>query len=434
MGIRSRLQAYESTHGPACVAIVGAGYVASGVMQTLMHTPGMTPGIVVNRNTERAIAAIEKLGVARDAIVVSDNKDVLAAALAQKRFAVTDDHTVLTSLPVDVVIEATGALDYGCRVILEALRAGQHVVSYNAEVDSLLAWRFHREAEKSGVIYTIADGDQPGALFRLCDQVEAMGFDISLLLNCKRHLDVHQNPSSGAGYAARDTTSARMTTAFGDGTKMQIEQAVVANARQMIPARRGMHGIKTTVETLIGDLERDWQASTSSALAEEAKGHVDYTLGGDFGAGVGVVAHHPQGSHHSKALSLYKMGEGPNYFFFRPYHLVHLELPLTLAGILLDMEPLARVDFPHSTSVIAIAKKNLHSGEQLDGIGGYCAYGLIDTYENASGYLPMALVDYASLVADVSIDQAIPLAAVELDTSKTIVQEWIALTVLWQSE
>ena len=431
MGIASRLAAYSTGHGPATVAIVGAGYVACGVINILHHCPATTPQLIVNRHVDKAIAAFEALGIERRDIVVSDERRPLLDALTSGRYAVTSDQALLESLPINIVVEATGAIDYGTRVILAALRAGQHVISFNAEVDALLAWRFHQEASRNGVVYTIADGDQPGAQFRLAEHLQAMGFEIAVMLNCKRHLNVHQNPSTGAGYAARDTTSAIMTTAFGDGTKMQIEQAVVANATGLVPAMRGMHGIESTMESLLSDASRLWPgqigvSDNSNDGIQKAKGYIDYTLGGDFGAGIGIIARHQQKTVHSRAMAFYKMGDGPDYFFFRPFHLVHLELPLTVADILLHGEPLARVEQPHVATVVSVSKKDLTAGELLDGIGGYCAYGLIDSYVDALTLLPIALSQYATLKVDVAQDTAISLADVELDDSSVVVQEWRA--------
>lgn len=414
MGIWQRLHRHAESHGETPVAVIGAGYVATGVVHSIAQSPGMRPAVIVNRSPDRAVAALTQMGIDADSIVISDSVDALSTAIRAGFPTVTSHSSVLTDLPIDVVVEATGALDYGTESILSLLDAGKHVVSFNAECDALLAWLFHERARANGVIYTIADGDQPGVLFRLQQQVEAMGFEVTASLNCKRHLDVHQNPESGAGYAARDTTSSHMTTAFGDGTKMQVEQAVVANATGMIPDKRGMHGIESNVATAAADIAR--------TLSEP--GRVDFTLGGDFGAGVGIVARHPNPHLHQKAMSFYKMGHGPDYFFFRPYHLVHLEIPLTIAELVLDNEPLATVVAPHVAEVVAIAKKDLAEGETLDCIGGFSAYGHIDTAEKASGYLPVGLVEYATMSADVSIDDPIPLSAVILDTSKTVVAEW----------
>ncbi len=414
MGIWQRLGRRAEDQGSTPIAVVGAGYVGTGVIHAISQSPGMHPAVVVNRNVDRAATAFSQVGVDSDSLVISDDARVLTDAIASGTPAITTHSSILTELPLDVVVEVTGALDYGTETILAMLDAGKHVVSFNAESDALLGWLFHERARANGVIYTIADGDQPGVLFRLQQQVEAMGFEVTALLNCKRHLNVHQNPETGAGYAARDTTSAIMTTAFGDGTKMQVEQAVVANATGTIPDTRGMHGIESTIAT----------ASVDIPSILSSPGRVDFTLGGDFGAGVGIVGTHPNHELHQQAMGFYKMGPGPDYFFFRPYHLVHLELPLTIAELLLDNEPLATIDEPHVAEVVAMAKKDLPAGEKLDFIGGFSAYGHIDTAEGARGYLPVGLVEYATMTAPVAQDDPIPLSSVSLDESKTVVREW----------
>lgn len=417
MGIWHRLQRHADSAGEVPLAIVGAGYVGTGVVHAIHQSPGMRPAIVVNRNTARGVAAFTALGYTTDDVVVAFERAALVAAVSAGSPCVTDSTEHLGELPIDMVIEATGALNYGTETILAMLNAGKHVVSFNAEVDALLGWRLHQCAAENGVIYTIADGDQPGVLFRLQQQVEAMGFEPTAYLNCKRHLNVHQNPETGAGYAARDSTSALMTTAFGDGTKMQVEQAVVANATGCIPDVRGMHGIESTVATAAVDI----------AAALSGPGRVDFTLGGDFGAGVGIVAEHPNAALHKEAMRFYKMGDGPEYFFFRPYHLVHLEIPMTVAEAILDNEPLATVDGPHTAEVLAIAKKDLVAGEKLDSIGGFSAYGHIEAAEHAAGLLPIGLVEFATMTEPVSKDDAIPLKSVTLDESLTVVREWLTL-------
>jgi len=356
MGIWQRLHKHADSAGDTPIAIVGAGYVGTGVIHSVAQSPGMRPSLIVNRNTDRAVSALTQMGVKADDVLVSDSKDELAAAIRSGTPAVTPHASIIAELPIDIVVEVTGALDYGTETTLAMLDAGKHVVSFNAECDALLGWLFHERARANDVIYTIADGDQPGVLFRLQQQVEAMGFEVTASLNCKRHLNVHQNPETGAGYAARDTTSAHMTTSFGDGTKMQVEQALVANATGMIPDKRGMHGIESTVATAAIDIP----------AILTTPGRVDFTLGGDFGAGVGIVGRHPNHDLHKQAMGFYKMGDGPDYFFFRPYHLVHLEIPLTIAELILDNEPLATIDAPHVAEVVAIAKKDLAAGEDRE--------------------------------------------------------------------
>jgi len=416
-----RLQEHAQQHGNTGIAIVGAGYVGTGVVQMLANTPAVVASVIVARDVSKGVNAYVSTGVDEKDIVVSNDIAKLNTAIEQGKPAVTEGIDVLAKLSVGIVIEATGAIDYGARAILASLNSGKHVISYNAEADALLGWTFHSTAKSNNVLYTIADGDQPGVMLRLQQEIESMGFEATALINCKRHLNTHQNPESGAGYTKRDTTSAKMTTSFGDGTKMQVENAVVANATGMTPIKRGMTGFKTCLEDAVKDM---------SPVLQNGR-YVDFTWGGDFGAGVAAMGLQPQYPLHKKAMTLYKMGEGPAYFFFKAYHLVHLELPSTLRSILVDKEPLASVTEPHVSEVIAVAKKSLKEGEELDGIGGFAAYGHIDTVAGADGYLPIGLLDFANLEKPVDIDMPIALESVTLDLTVEAVQIWLSQQKLW---
>lgn len=412
MGIWKRVQSWAAAGNQANVAVVGAGYVGSGVVHRLERTPGMRTAVVVNRTVGRGVAAYEAAGYSAADVVVGDDAEVLADAVARGVPAVAASAETLPELTaVDVVVEATGALDHGAATVLACLRAGRDVISYNAEVDATVGWLLHRTAREHGCVYTVADGDQPGVLLRHLESVVGMGFEPIAALNCKRNLDVHQTPDDSGRYSARDKTSLLMTTAFGDGTKMQVENAVVANVTGMAPDRRGMHGVRTTQE----------RAAVDVVAAISRPGVVEYTLGGDFGAGVGVVGRAFEPEVAAPALRFLKMGEGPDYFFFRPYHLVHFEVPMTVGEVVLDRTVLGEVVTAPVAEVVAMAKRDLEPGERLDGIGGFCCYGLVDTVEGAADMLPVGLSGHVRMTRHVPQDAPIPLDAVEIDENAAIV-------------
>jgi predicted homoserine dehydrogenase-like protein len=412
MGAIKRMNQFAQDGNVVRVAILGAGYVGRCLVDQLGRSPGMRPAIVVNRTPANAVKAYEAAGVDAGGVVVSEDRDELATAIAEERAAVTTRPEVLTELPVDLVIAATGAMDYGASAMLHILEAGTDVISMNAEVDATLGALLHHTARVNGALYTIADGDQPGAMLRQLEFVEGMGLEILAAVNCKRHMDLHQNPDDSRPFAERDNTSVHMTTAFGDGTKMQIENAVVANVTGLVPDRRGMHGVRTTVD----------QARDDIPAALSRTGCVEYTLGGDFAAGIGVVGRSPGSPVLGSALKLYKMGDGPDYFFFRPYHLVALEVPKTVAEVVLDRQALGRHPAQQITEVVAMAKRGLRPGDALDGIGGHTCYGLVDTAERASGLLPIGLSGGARVIKPVGQDGPVPLDAVELNEDSAVVR------------
>jgi predicted homoserine dehydrogenase-like protein len=413
LGIWHRMEDWASDGNRARIAVVGAGYVGRGIVYRLHHSKGMLPSLVINRTIERGLEAFGLLGHDPAAVAISDNPSVLAEAIEAGRPALSPSPEVIPELnAIDLVVEGTGAIEYGAKVMLESMAAGKDVISMNAEVDALIGYLLHHVARERGVVYTIADGDQPGVLLRQIEFVAGMGFEIAAAVNCKRHLDVRQTPDAGAAYARRDNTSLPMTTAVGDGTKMNIENAVVANATGLQPDCRGMHGVRTNLENAATDI--------MSALSHP--GAVEYTLGGDFAAGVGVVGHAPDREVVEPYMRYFKMGDGPYYFFFRPYHLVHLEVPVTIAEVVLDRISLSEPNGLPVADIVAIAKRDLKPGEALDGIGGYTCYGQIDTVDRAEGLLPIGLAEHARVTRPIPRDHPIEMDAIELNLEALIVR------------
>jgi predicted homoserine dehydrogenase-like protein len=397
--------------GDVAVAVVGAGFMGRGLVYQLGVAPGMRAAIVVNRTAENGVRAFELAGFGREAVVVTEDADRATSAIEDSRPTVVPSPELLGDIhPIDVVVEATGALEYGARVVLGALAARKHVVSLNAELDATLGYLLHAEAVRHGAIYTISDGDQPGVLLRQIDFVAGLGLEVVAAVNCKRNLDVHQNPDDSRPYAERDGTSVAMTTAFGDGTKMQMENAVVANLTGLVPDRRGMHGIPTTLAHAVDDVVR----------ALSRPGVVEYTLGGDFGGGVFVIGR-TENPFVGSYLRYAKIGDERDFLFFRPYHLMHFEVPRTIAQVVLDKRPIATPPGPPVAEAVAVAKRDLEPGERLDGIGGFACYGHVDTVRRAEGYLPIGLAQGAIVTRQVARDEAVPLDAVELDSASELV-------------
>ena len=410
MGIWQR---WQDSGRQASVAVVGAGFIGRGLVYRLERTPNMSPALVVNRTVESGILTYKLAGRDPDQVVVSDEPAELAEAINSGTPAVTSSVDALIALDtIDIVVEATGALDYGARVVLGSIEADKHVVSMNAELDATIGFLLHDAARRQGVVYSISDGDQPGVMLRQAEFVQGMGFEITAAINCKKNLDIYQDPDASRGYANRDATSLTMTTAFGDGTKMQIENAVVANAMGLVPDRRGMHGVSTDLAN----------ACTDIMAVLNRRGVVEYTLGGDFGGGIGIIGYAEDAEMVQPYMRYSKMGDGPDYFFFRPYHLIHFELPVTIAEVLLDGRPLGGPSAAPVADVVAIAKRDLKPGDALDGIGGFACYGHIDTVEGATGLLPIGLAEHGRITKAVKKDHPVELDGVDLDTSAEIVK------------
>jgi predicted homoserine dehydrogenase-like protein len=405
MSLFNRLKKREADGDIIRVAITGAGLIGRGTVYQVDRTPGMTTALVVNRTPEHAAEAFRLSGRAPESIVVSDDQTTLQQAIHDNRPAVTTRPEMLALLDhIDVVTEVTGAVEYGAHVAQYAIDSGKHIVMMNAETDATVGCALNARAKIAGVVYSNSDGDQPGVLKRLCDYVEGIGLTVYAAINCKGFMNVHATPDTIRPWAEKQNTSLPMTTAFTDGTKMNIENAVLANATGLLPDVRGMRGVESDLDHALEDC---LDAFTDSGV-------VDYTLGGDFKGGVFVIGHGVDPVMIQPYLQYLKMGAGPYYLFYRPYHLCHYETPLSLAEAVLDREPTIAPVGPPRVEVVTIAKKNLKAGEQLDGIGGYCCYGEIDAVDNARGMLPIGLAEYATLIRDVSMGDPVPMDAVDI--------------------
>jgi predicted homoserine dehydrogenase-like protein len=177
-----------------------------------------------------------------------------------------------------------------------------------------------------------------------------------------------------------------------------------------------MIGVHTDLKNTLGNF--------AAAGALDEPGNVEYTLGGDFGGGVFVIARSEHAEMVKPYLRYLKMGEGPDYVFYRPYHLCHIEAPLSAAEAVLYHEPTIAPLGSSLAHTIAMAKRTLQAGETLDGIGGFTAYGQVDAVSRCEGLLPIGLAEGARLTRAVAQDEPIPLDAVELDESQLIVKLW----------
>lgn len=423
MTLFSRLSKIESRGRTIHVAIAGTGFVGRGLIHQLRLTPGMTASLVVSRKPNAGVDALVAAGWDRQQIIVSDDPDELTMAIDADRGAVTPEPWILGSLPtLDVMVEATGDVQHGALVALTALEAGMHVVSLNFETDATVGPLIAEYAKRRGLVYTGSDGDQPGVMMRLIRYVRGIGLDVVAAVNCKGFLDYHATPESVENWSRRQGTSPKMTTAFTDGTKMNVENCCVANATGLTPTRRGMVGVATTRDRAIEDF----------ADVLDENGVVEYTLGGDFGSGVFVIASGADPQLAAPYLEYLKMGSGPWYLFFRPWHLVHFETPLSIAEAVLDGVPTIAPQGRPSCQVVAMAKRDLALDQTLGDIGDWDHYGLIDTMQRSEGLLPVGLAQGARSTKPIAIDTPIELDAVDLDETSPITRLWRAQAQIFE--
>jgi predicted homoserine dehydrogenase-like protein len=394
---------------PVRVAMVGAGFMGRAIANQIVNSVrGMKLVAIANRDGERAAEAYRYAGATKPVSV--ESRAHLEMAIAQGRPAVTDDATLVCEADgVDAVIEVTGSIEYGARVVLDAIEHGKHPVLMNAELDGTLGPILKLRADRAGVVYTASDGDQPGVQMNLYRHVRGLGLEPLLCGNIKGLHDPYRNPTTQEGFARRWGQNPYMVTSFADGTKVSFEQATVANATGMTVARRGMLGLEH--DGHVDELTERFDVDELRELG----GIVEYVVGAKPSPGVFVLAAHddPKQRHY---LDLYKLGTGPLYSFYAPYHLCHFEAPSSVARAVLfgdaTMAPRAGI----RVEVVTAAKVDLRPGDTLDGFGGYLTYGLCEAepVARAESLLPIGLAEGSVVTRPVSKDAVLTREDVEL--------------------
>lgn len=408
------LREREAAGRPVRVGLVGAGFMGSGIIRQIAHrTPGMEVAAVANRSVDRAERACADVGLVP---AVVDSVDTAEAAAAAGRVAVTDDWTVLTDTPgIDCLVEVTGAVEHAARVVTRAIERGRDVVLMNAELDGTVGPLLHADAAERGAIVTACDGDQPGVQMNLLRFVRGLGLEPLVAGNVKGLQDPYRNPTTQQGFAERWGQNVHMVTSFADGTKISFEQAIVANGAGFTIERRGMRG--GDHDGHVDELVDRYDVDRLRALG----GVVDYVVGARPGPGVFVLGAHddPRQRHY---LELYKLGTGPLYSFYTPYHLCHFEVPTSVARVALFRdEVLVPLDGPR-VEVVATAKRDLVAGDTLDGIGGYDTYGQAERADVTARdrLLPMGVAEGCRLRRSAARDEVLSYDDVELPAGRLI--------------
>ncbi|MGI8510481.1 MAG: NAD(P)H-dependent oxidoreductase [Gemmatimonadaceae bacterium] len=402
---------------PIRVGMIGAGFMGRGIANQIINSvPGIRLAAISNRSAEGARCAYVEAGV-QDPLEVND-VHALEDAIRVGRPAFTEDAMLVARAEgIEAIIEVTGAVGFAAGVVMEAFAHGKHVILMDAELHGTLGPILKVYADRAGVIFTDCDGDQPGVQMNLFRFVRSIGLTPLLIGNNKGLQDPYRTPETQRAFAEKWGQKPDMVTSFADGTKMSFEQAIVANATGFRVAKRGMFGydhpghVDELTKRFDVDQLREWG------------GIVDYVVGAKPAPGVFLLATHddPKQRHY---LNLYKLGEGPLYSFYTPYHLCHFELPLSIGrAVLFNDAVLTPLGAPR-VEVVATAKRDLKAGEVVDGMGGYMTYGQCENADitRADHLLPIAVAGDCRLRRDVAKDDVLSYDDVDLPEGRLIDQ------------
>jgi predicted homoserine dehydrogenase-like protein len=411
--IDTALKAREESGNRIKVGMVGSGFMGWGIAnQIVNYIPGMELAAVSSRTLKSARKAYVEAGI--EAPLEVNSQAALEDAIRTGKPAITDDSkSICRAENIDVVIEVTGTIEFAAGIVLEAIDHGKDIVLMNAELDGTIGPILNTYAKKAGVILSGCDGDQPGVEMNLYRYVQSIGLKPLVCGNIKGLQDPYRNPTTQAEFAKRWGQSAYMVTSFADGTKISFEQAVVANATGMKVSQRGMIG-----RNFRGHIDELTQIYDADRL-KQWEGIVDYVVGAQPAPGVYVIGlmEDPKQQHY---LSYYKKGDGPLYSFYTPYHLCHLEVPISVARVALFNDSVFSPLGGPQVDVVAIAKTDLEAGSTLDGIGYYMTYGQCENSNvvQMQNLLPMGLAEGCRLKRNVSKDAPLTYDDVELPSGR----------------
>ncbi len=388
---------------PIAVGIVGLGAMGQAIAYQISTTPGMRLSFVADTDIGRAQQAAELYGqpvhVTHDGI----------AALKDAQLA------------CDVLVEATNSIVDAYDYCIAAIDRQAHCVLMNAEVDLALGFLLRAAAQKNGVVVTSDAGDQHGVLSRLIEEIELWGFGIVQAGNMKGFLDRYRTLAGSIEIARSLRLNPVQCLAYTDGSKLNIEMAIIANQYGLRPDIPGMRGPRA---------DKVDDVMTLFDFTASAQGSVDYILGArQHGGGVYVVARCESEFQHWY-LDYYKViNRHPFYLFFRPYHLCHLETTRAIALAALYGKAVCTMKKGRVTDCYAYAKTALTPGSVIrHGIGSDEIYGMVDEAARAdhNGGVPQVLFESSAraehpiITKKIAIDQPVTWDAVEFPRERLI--------------
>lgn len=422
----------QASGNPIRTAVIGAGKFGGGLIVQLAQCPGMEASVVADLDPERARAVFASCGLAQR-VVVADSASAIVDAVRAGRLAITDDPVLAAaSDAVDVVVDATGVPEAGALHAVTAIDAGHHIVMVNIEADVTVGAALRRRADAAGVVYTLVDGDQPGCTMHMIEWARTLGFEI---VAAGRGTIYYATDRDGTpdtvqerfGFSdevmRRRTINTKMYNSFRDGTKAQVEMTALANMTGLPPDVRGMHEPSVNLEDIPrqfslrqegGLLSRSGVVELANSIASDGQRMLPDPI--KMGVFCVIRAEHPFIMEDLAGYGCHVGGDGHNMLLWRPYHLVAVEAPLSIAAAALYGRPTG-TPLPEPTAdTITVAKRDLQAGETIDGGGGYTVNGVIETaaVSRQEGLLPLGLSAGATLTADVARGRAVRYADVEL--------------------
>lgn len=403
--------------GEIKVGIVGAGIMGKSLLNQLVQLENFKPSVMASRRIESVLKAFSTTNVKKEEIVITDSLEEAIEAQKKGLYVATTNTSIPASI-TDCVVDCTGDTEEGTKISLCAIKNKVNIVTLNVEMDATVGSIIKKLADEAGIIYTGTAGDEPGSIMELFEFSETLGFEVLVLGKGKNNdLNVYATPDELEEQAKSKGLNKRMLTSFVDGTNTMIELNAVCNATGFLPDVRGCHCINSTPK----DLAKNIRIKEEGGIFNSYK-TVDFVRG--IAPGVFAIVK-AKSDVITSEMEFLKMGDGPNFAIYRPYHLTSIETPNSIIrAVCLKDTSVVAIDKPVAETV-AIAKRDLKKGEKLDGIGGYTIYGALESHkvQQQENLLPIGLVTGDVFVKrDIRKGEALKYSDVTLDENSEIVK------------
>ncbi len=416
MELLRKLNLRAAEGNPIRAGIIGCGQMGSGLAHTINNIHGMNVQAIADIDPERARKTYLDMKIPESEIFIAENTGQANDMLKKGKFVITPDALIMTELDlIEANVEATGVTDIGAKVAWTSIERKKPIIMLNVETDVTIGALLSQQARKTGALYTVASGDEPGVCNMLYEQAMLMGFEVVSIGKGKNNpIDFDATPVSCAEEAASKDMNPKILASFKDGTKTMVEMAAVSNATGLLTDVPGMHGPKVELDGL---LQAFIPKADGGILS--APGRVDYTTGA-IAPGVFVIVR-SYDDRIRKDMKFITRAEGPYYLLFRPYHLCDLETPQSIAEAVLLNEVTVAAETMHS-EVCTIAKRDIKAGEKIKGIGSADIFGRIYTYEEARKIkaAPLGIAENGTAIQDIKKGKTLTEANLALDTSTYI--------------
>ena len=420
MSLYHKLAARAEAGNPVRIGVIGAGKFGSMFLSQAPRTPGLHVVGIADLDPQRARSALARVDWPAERYGARS----VAEALRESTTFITDDaEGLIASDGIEVIVEATGHPGAGIRHALACCRHKRHIVMVNVEADALAGPLIARRAAEAGIVYSFAYGDQPALIAEIVDWARTAGFRVVCAGKGTKYLPVYHasTPDTVWGHygfteeqVAGGDFNPQMFNSFLDGTKSALEMAAVANACDLTPPPAGLAFPACGVDdlpTLLrprsagGILPVDGTVEVVSSLERDGR-----PVFRDLRWGVYATFEAPS-DYVRKCFAEYGLKTDPSGRYsamYKPYHLIGLELGLSVASIAVRAEPTGTTR-GFSGDVVATAKRDLKAGERLDGEGGYTVYGRLMPARDslAAGGLPIGLAHGLTLTRPVAAGQPV---------------------------